>query len=151
MLFVHLIYVLANYGAAPVALPISPAFAKKKEKIPRWMMMDNNVGAGGEMQKKKRNEGLTLVIVVHWYAWRQQANTPSLSALRFTSLKGPVREVSLHLIVRKWVTDNLQVNHCPLACRVTFCRAKLQICKQVRSSRSTGPEALYQCDVFFFF
>lgn len=30
MLFVRLIYVLANYGAAPVALPLFPAFAKKK-------------------------------------------------------------------------------------------------------------------------
>lgn len=32
MLFVHLIYVLANYGAAPVALPLFPACAKKKKK-----------------------------------------------------------------------------------------------------------------------
>lgn len=32
MLFVHLIYVLANYGAAPVTLPLFPAFAKKKKK-----------------------------------------------------------------------------------------------------------------------
>lgn len=32
MLFVHLIYVLANYGAAPVALPLFPAFANKKKR-----------------------------------------------------------------------------------------------------------------------
>lgn len=30
MLFVRLIYVLANCGAAPVALPLFPAFAKKR-------------------------------------------------------------------------------------------------------------------------
>lgn len=32
MLFVRLIYVLANYAEAPVALPLFPAFAKKKGK-----------------------------------------------------------------------------------------------------------------------
>lgn len=60
MLFVHLIYVLANYGAAPVALPLFPAFANKKKerrgvgggRILRWMMMDNNIGGGGEMKKE---------------------------------------------------------------------------------------------------
>lgn len=58
MLFVRLIYVLANYGAAPVALPLFPAFAKKKigGKELCWMMMDNNIGLGGEMQRKKEKK-----------------------------------------------------------------------------------------------
>lgn len=45
MLFVRLIYVLANYCAALVALPLFPAFAKKRKKGKlRWMVMDSNIG-----------------------------------------------------------------------------------------------------------
>lgn len=39
------------------------------------MMMDNNIGLGGEMKRKKRrNAWINVVIIVHWCAWRQRAN-----------------------------------------------------------------------------